>query len=424
MIPVKIIGIGLNSDDITVKQDKIIKAADLLIGGTKQLEVYKSLIVKKIEIKNNLSVIEETILKEMGSKNIVVLASGDPLFYGIGAFLIKKIGRKNIEIFSNVSSVARAFSKINEPWHDAQLLSLHGNRSDNLSANCWSDNSWSDPFWSALFSGKTKFGILTDKKKDPAWLAQKIIDKKEEGFSMCVLERLDSKQEKKTWFDKLEKVALQNFLHPNIVILKRKPLSLYSKDIKQVSIGMDDDNFFVEKGLITKSEIRSIVISKLNFVSDNHVFWDLGAGSGSVSIEASSIITKGKIFAVEKNKDRITLINMNISRFNVPNIKAIHVQLPQSLEKLPEPDRIFIGGGGKDLAKITEQAINKLAINGIIVINTVLIQNLESVFSIMKKKKLNPKSISVQISRSKSMPYGDRFEALNPVWIIYGKKEN
>ncbi|MCK5096888.1 MAG: precorrin-6Y C5,15-methyltransferase (decarboxylating) subunit CbiT, partial [Desulfobacteraceae bacterium] len=161
-----------------------------------------------------------------------------------------------------------------------------------------------------------------------------------------------------------------------------------------------------------------------NFVSDNHVFWDLGAGSGSVSIEASSIITKGKIFAVEKNKDRITLINMNISRFNVPNIKAIHVQLPQSLEKLPEPDRIFIGGGGKDLAKITEHAINKLAINGIIVINTVLIQNLESVFSIMKKKKLNPKSISVQISRSKSMPYGDRFEALNPVWIIYGKKEN
>jgi len=337
-----------------------------------------------------------------------VLASGDPLFFGIGTYLVKKIGKENVQIFPNISSIAKAFSKINESWHDAHLISLHGKRSNNISA---------------VFSGKEKFGILTDKKKDPAWIAQKIIEKEESGFSMCVLERMETDEEKITWYDDLSKVAEKKFLHPNIVILKRKPLSPNSANIKQIHIGMEDHNFFYEKGLITKSEIRSIVLSKLNFVTDNHIFWDLGAGSGSVSIEASSTLTNGMIYAVEKNKNRVSLINKNISKFNVPNIKVINAQLPKALEKIPLPDRIFIGGGGKNLGKITEQAINKLAINGIIVINTVLIQSLESVFSIMENKGLNPHAISVQISKSKSMPHGNRFEALNSVWIIYGKKE-
>jgi precorrin-6Y C5,15-methyltransferase (decarboxylating) len=409
MKPVKIIGIGLTSDDITPKQERIIETADFLIGGTELLKIFKSLNVKKLEIKNNLSLIVETIRKNMDSSNIVVLASGDPLFFGIGAYLVKKIGKKNVKIFSNVSSIAKAFAKINESWHDAHLLSLHGKRSENISP---------------LFSGKKKFGVLTDKKKDPVWIAKKIIDKKEKGFSMCVLEKLGTIQEKVTWFNDLSKVEKTKFLFPNIVILKRKSVPQNSTGYRQIRIGVEDKKFFCEKGLITKSEIRSIVLSKLNFVSDNHLFWDLGAGSGSVSIEVSSIITKGSIYAVEKNIDRIALINKNISKFNVPNISIIHAELPDGLDKMPSPDRIFIGGGGKDLKKITETAVNKLALNGIIVVNTILLQNLESVFSIMENKKLNPQAISVQISKSKNMPHGNRFEALNPVWIISGKKEN
>ncbi|MCK5098333.1 MAG: precorrin-6y C5,15-methyltransferase (decarboxylating) subunit CbiE [Desulfobacteraceae bacterium] len=413
MIPVKVIGIGLNPDDITVKQDKLIKTADLLIGGTEQLAFFKDLPIKKVEIKNNLAFIVETILNNMEASNIVVLASGDPLFYGIGSYLVKKIGSDNIVIYPNVSSVAKAFSKINKPWQNAQLISLHGNRSKNISNLFGSDD----------FPGEKTFCLLTDKKKDPAWIAQKIIDKKKQGFAMCVLERLETKEEKITWFEDLTKVGKNKFLHPNIVILTKTPISPDSYNIKQIHIGMEDHNFFCEKGLITKSEIRSIVLSKLNFVSKNHIFWDLGAGSGSVSIEVSSLIPKGSIYAVEKNIDRISLIEKNISRFNTNNIKVIHAQLPDGFEKMPIPDRIFIGGGGKNLRTITERAINKLSTNGIIVVNTVLMQNLEPVVSLMKDMGLKPKSLSVQISRSKSMPYGDRFESLNPVWIIYGKKE-
>jgi len=401
MEPVKVIGIGQNFDDITLKQYKIIQNADLLIGGEEQLKGFENLNIIKIAIKDNLPFIVETIVKEMNSKNIVVLASGDPLFYGIGSYLVNKIGKDNITIYTNVSSVAKAFSKINEPWQDAQLMSLHGRNSDDLSM---------------LFSKHEKFCILTDDTKNPAWIAQKIIDRNEKKFVMCVLEKLGTIEEKISWFNDLAIVLKKKFSNPNIVILKKVNTAPDSNNIMQIYPGMEDNNFIYENGLITKSEVRSIVFSKLNFVSNNHIFWDLGAGSGAISVEASSIITKGKIFAVEKNIDRISTIKKNISAFNVPNIKVINTNLPEGLDKLPIPDRIFIGGGGENLEQILKQSIKKLCNNGIIVINTVLIQNLEPVISIMKEKGLNPKSISIQISKLKKMPYGDRFKALNPVW--------
>ncbi len=117
------------------------------------------------------------------------------------------------------------------------------------------------------------------------------------------------------------------------------------------------------------------------------------------------------------------MINNNINKFNVPNINVIHGQLPQVLKKMQNPDRIFIGGGGKDLVEIVEQAIQKLKKNGRIVVNTILLQNLDSIFSVMKKMGLKTGALSVNISKSKTMPHGSRFEASNPVWIIYGKKE-
>ncbi len=408
MKPVQIVGTGQSLDDITPKQKKIIEKADLLIGGTDQLKLFNTKNIETIEIKNNLSFIVDTINKYKNTKNIVVLGSGDPLFFGIGSYLIKKTGRKNISVLPNISSAAKAFSKINESWQDARLLSLHGKNFQDISD---------------LFSSHKKFCILTDKTRDPAWIAGQLLKKNKTNFTMCVLERLDTDKEKITWFDNLEKIKNFNFSHPNIVILKQNSSKLRAGELKSPGIGMANSEFFHEKGLITKPEVRSIVSSKLNFISNSHIFWDIGAGSGAVSIEAAGIINKGKIFAIEKNIQRINMIEKNIDKFNISNINIVHAELPKGLENLPDPDRIFIGGGGKDLEKILKIAINRLTKNGRIVVNTVLIQNLDPILKIMKEKNLNPDAALIQISKLKKMPYGDRFEALNPVWIIYGKKE-
>ena len=189
--------------------------------------------------------------------------------------------------------------------------------------------------------------------------------------------------------------------------------------MKPPYLGMPDNYYDHQQGLITKSEIRAITISKLRLLKD-HVLWDLGAGSGSISIEASLLVPAGKVFALEKIPERIQQIEINKSRFGVKNLEVVHAVLPEGLEGLPRPDRIFIGGGGRDLAKIINAAVTFLKPDGLVVVNTVLMQNIQTASETLKALDFKISQVQVQISRSRSMPWGDRLEAQNPVWIISG----
>jgi precorrin-6Y C5,15-methyltransferase (decarboxylating) len=162
---------------------------------------------------------------------------------------------------------------------------------------------------------------------------------------MCVLEALGSDSERFDWYP-LPKAAKMKFAQPNMVVLKRGHLE--SKPNKKLHLGAPDTWYDHRGGLITKSEIRAITLSKLR-LEPHHTLWDLGAGSGSISIEASLFIKKGKIITVEKNPDRIEHIKNNQKQFKVRNLKVVQATLPQGLSRLPRPDRIFLGGGGKDL---------------------------------------------------------------------------
>jgi precorrin-6Y C5,15-methyltransferase (decarboxylating) len=202
-----------------------------------------------------------------------------------------------------------------------------------------------------------------------------------------------------------------------MVILKRSPGGV--KEKMPLLIGAPDSWYDHHKGLITKSEIRAITLSKLRLASE-HILWDLGAGSGSVSVEASLIVKKGKIFAVEKNSERIEHIKKNKKRFDIGNLTVIQAELPEGLEKLPRPDRIFIGGGGRQLKSIITAAAPYLKPEGMMVVNTVLIPNFEAARATLEKLDFNTEIIQVQINRSRQMPWAERLEAVNPVWIISG----
>jgi precorrin-6Y C5,15-methyltransferase (decarboxylating) len=212
-------------------------------------------------------------------------------------------------------------------------------------------------------------------------------------------------------------------LQPNIVILQKKP----GKDTcvsHETYIGMPDSHFRHHAGLITKSEIRTISLSKLKLFKKNHILWDVGAGAGSVGIEVSFHIPLGRVYAIEKNPERIDDIAHNVRKFNCHNVEIINAAFPEGIKELKQPDRIFIGGGGKYLGQIIKVSAEKIAPLGVIVINTVLLQNLEIALTYLKKEKIDPEVIQIQISRSKEMPFGSRLEALNPVWIISGSKSN
>jgi precorrin-6Y C5,15-methyltransferase (decarboxylating) len=406
MNPVNIIGMGMGPQDLTDEHLKIIKQADILVGGKRLLNYFKELNVQKKTVGRNIEAVIEFVKNQMTHYHIVVLASGDPLFFGIGATLISALGSSNVLIHPNISTLSAAFARIKEPWNDAQIISLHGRKNEKQ-------------LFKAL-EKKDKIAVLTDPHKNPAWLAQRLIENEMIDFDICVLEALGSTAEKHNWYS-LSQAATMEFSVPNFVVLKRGARDF---DVgAELHLGVPDGWIAHQEGLITKSEVRAVSLSQLRLLP-HHTLWDLGAGSGSVSIEASLLLKKGQIFAVEKNPDRIEQIKINKQRFNVKNLKVIQSVLPQGLADLPNPDRVFIGGGGKDLPAIIQAASNSLKPNGIIVINTVMISSLRMAQETLRRLGFRTDAIQVQINRGSDMPWGERFKAQNPVWIIRGMRKS
>jgi precorrin-6y C5,15-methyltransferase (decarboxylating) CbiE subunit len=123
---VAVVGLGVSPEDLTERQREIIHGADLLVGGRRHLSFFRGLGVHTLEIDRNLGALVEEIENRMEAQKVVVLASGDPLFYGIGAFLIRRLGRQRVRLYSNATAASAAFARIGEPWRQAAVLSLHG----------------------------------------------------------------------------------------------------------------------------------------------------------------------------------------------------------------------------------------------------------------------------------------------------------
>ena len=155
---------------------------------------------------------------------------------------------------------------------------------------------------------------------------------------------------------------------------------------------------------------------------DRAILWDLGAGSGSVSVEAGQFITRGEIYSVEKNPRRIQDIQTNRSRFGIGNLTIVEAHLPDGLAALPDPDRVFIGGGGSRLTAIIRAAAERLNPSGIMVVNTVLIDTLTGAMQSLEDLGFRTDMVQLQVSRATPMPFSRRMQAGNPVWIITGRK--
>jgi len=402
MKPVNIIGIGMTFEDLTARHLDIIDKADILVGGKRLLSLFEKSGARKKIIGKDIDGVVNFVKREMKTNRVVVLASGDPMFYGVGRRLVKAVGAQHTVVHPNISSVAAAFARIKEPWDDAGVVSLHGRQNENRLLKALEE--------------ENKIAVFTDPKNNPAWLAARLMKNQFFNYKMCVLEALGANSEKVRWYTLAEAAKLE-FADPNMVILKRSSIGV--KDTMPLSLGAPDSWYDHQKGLITKSEIRAITLSKLCLATE-HILWDLGAGSGSVSVEAGLMIKKGQIFAIEKNAERVAQIKDNQKRFGISNLTVIQADLPQGLEKIPRPDRVFIGGGGRQLKAIITAAARYLRPEGVMVINTVLIPSVETARATLEKLQFKTELIQVQINRSRPMPWAARLEASNPVWIVTG----
>jgi precorrin-6B C5,15-methyltransferase / cobalt-precorrin-6B C5,C15-methyltransferase len=403
MFPVNIIGSGLCFSDLSQKYLNIIHDADILVGGRRHLAWFNDHPGEKREIVAPLARVVEDIRHWMVNKKVAVLASGDPLFFGIGRTLVNALGENNVCIYPNISAMAACFSRLKMTWDQAVVISLHG-RDRAMELAC------------ALRSEKPVF-VFTDPKHNPAWVGGFVCRTASCEWRMWVFERLGEPDERILSVSP-ENASSMRFNEPNAVVLISKPCK---ESIHPLFTGSPEHWYEHEKGLITKAEVRAVVLSKLRLLPD-HVFWDLGAGSGSVAIEGAIFITRGQIVAIEQNKERVAQIQANAKKFGVNHVRIVQAKLPEGIQDLPAPNRVFVGGGGKDLCHILKAVSHRLLPQGRVVVNTVVVDTMVSAMATLGKLGFSTDVIQVQISRGEAMHSGTRFAAKNPVWIISAER--
>lgn len=401
--PLTIIGMGVSPDDLTATQRSAIEAADILVGGQRLMDHFSHLDCQQRIIDKDLKSLGDFLQEKLPDHPIVVLTSGDPLFFGIGAYIVRRLGADRVHILPNVSAVSAAFARLGEPWQDVCVVSLHGRSRTGQLLRC-------------LASGDT-VAVYTDPVHDPAWLAGLLMENAFTDVDMIVLERLGMPDERVRHVTPAQAQPM-TFADLNLVILKPDPARQAAPALYP---GMPDHCFAHEKGLITKAEVRAVSLSRLRLF-DRAVFWDLGAGSGSISIEAGLFINRGEIFSVEQKAERIHHIHTNRLRYGIGNMQEVQARLPDGLADLPDPDRVFIGGGGKDLGDIIRRAAERLKPAGIIVINTVLLENMTTAVDTLEDIGYHVDMVQIQVNRARPMPFSQRLEAANPVWIITGER--
>ena len=402
MHQVHVVGLGVDHRDITPTASRLIDSAEVLAGGDRLLALFSDHPAVKVLIKSPLKNVIDRINQEMQShRKVVVLADGDPLFFGIGKRLIDAFGKDTVVIYPNVTTLQVAASKLKIPWHDIQTISLHGRKDI-------------QPLLTALVKNN-RVAVFTDPDFSPAKVADELIRRGVDTFNMHVFEGLGTETEKTGRFE-LKEAVKQTFSPLNFIILNR-----IKQAVIPLSLGLDDDLYLHQRGLITKREIRVAGLSALE-IEPHHTLWDLGAGCGSVAIEASLLAYEGIVLAVEKAPERIQLIRQNISRMGAYGVEVIHGEMPECLESLPDPHRVFIGGGmGKDNS-VLEAATERLMPGGKLVLHLVLMGSLARARDYLKDLKWPFSITQLQVSRSKDLAGDHRLEALNPVFIISAKK--
>lgn len=422
----KLYVIGIGYKPLDKRAQEIILDSSVILASNRLFDVFKGYdefeaVKDKIKVINNVDQTIEFIKTcfhpdRAGLQPLTLLASGDPMFFGIGRRAVREFGKENVEIIPDLSSIQLAFSRIKEPWDDAFLMSLHGGPDPERRRRL--------PYTindiPSLVQRYNKIAILTDRENNPSEIAKALnasLVTHHSSLMMHVCERLGYHDEKITGGTP-EEIEKLTFSEPNVVIIQKTENRSGKGDI---IFGLKEGEISHSGGLITKDEVRAIAIHKLR-LPQKGVFWDVGAGSGSISVEVARMCPQMKVYAVERNEEQINHIIENKKRFNISNLEIISGEAPDVLKGLPLPDRIFIGGSGGRVRDIIDAIDCKIA-SGIVVITATTLETLNMAMALFKEKCYYIDVLEVSISRLKPIGLGHHLSSQNPVFIVTGMKE-
>jgi len=406
---VQIVGIGDDGvEGMTAQARRLVEAADVLVGPESCSTLVPPAIRGRFVAAANLEELVERI-EAAGSKRVVVLASGDPLFYGTARYVCSKLGKDRFEIVPHVSSMQLAFARVKESWEEAFLANLSGQSIERVIDR--------------VRSSETA-GLFTSEQWPATAVARALLDEGIDYFQAYVCENLGSPDERVTQ-GSLADIAKDSFASPNVMILVRKAKVADKPGHAGTRLFGNPDECFLQsrpkRGLLTPAEVRSLALAELQ-LSPTSVVWDVGAGSGSVGLEAARIARSGIVHAIEMDPDDHALIRENAARFGVTNLNPVLGQAPEAWAGLPDPDAIYVGGSGRDVAMLVEQAWQRLKPGGRLVTACNSIENLAAMHALLRSRSADAGYWMVNIARGIEQLDRIRFEAINPIFLIAATK--
>jgi len=392
-------------EGVVLPARQLVEQAQLLVGAESTLAKIPPTKGERLAVGGNLDEAVERIARA-GDKRVVVLASGDPLFYGVARYLCDKLGKDRFEVVPHVSSMQLAFARVKESWEEAFLTNLANRPLDQVIEK---------------IRVATKAGLFTSDAYPPKAVAKALLDRRIDYFSAYVCENLGSPDERVTQGE-LAEIAAQEFSPLNVMVLVRKPNvpDRPSEAIGRRLFGNPDEVFLQSKpkqGLLTPAEVRSMALAQMDLGPTSTV-WDIGAGSGSVAVEAAQIASGGAVYAIEMDAEDHQLITANAERFGVSNLVAVLGRAPEAWSGLPDADSIFVGGSGREISRVVELAYQRLRPGGRLVANVGSIESLSAVHGTLQRVAKDVSVWMINIARGTYQLERVRFEALNPTFLL------
>ncbi|MCD7914465.1 MAG: precorrin-6y C5,15-methyltransferase (decarboxylating) subunit CbiE [Tannerellaceae bacterium] len=369
--------------------ERIIQQAIVFSGGIRHHEIMKSYLPEEYHWISIVTPLDEVFRQYAFYQEIVVFASGDPLFFGFVHTIQKRLPSAAIKVYPSFNSLQLLAHRLLLPYQDMHVVSLTGRPWDKLDE--------------VLISGYSKIGVLTDREHTPATIAGRMQEYGYTNYQLTVGELLGNPAKEKVQTFTLQEVTDKEFAFPNTVILQKMA-------VRRRPLGIPETDFHLLDGrtrMITKMPVRLLSLSLLD-LRDKQVFWDIGFCTGSVSIEAKMQFPHLKIFAFEKREQAKAVLEKNMRTLGTPGIIAItgdFITLPVAAYE--QPDTVFIGGHGGKLHAIISKIKSVLRPGGSIVFNSVSADSRTLFMEAAERNQLEiEKSIHIQV------------DAYNPIEVI------
>jgi len=389
---VNIIGIGMGGNGLTLSAKQRIDESDLIVGAKRMVETVA--MGKDILEEYRSDEIIDYLEKNPKYRNVSVLMSGDIGFYSGAKKLLEKIDRSKYEIHTEpgISSAVYLCAKIGTSWQDVYMTSAHGRESNLVGLS--------------RVHGKV-FTLLSEQESVHEMARQFI----EYGMDVKITIGQDFGYETEKVFTGTPKDVLEQEFGKLCVALIQN-----EHPVRYNPISIPDEEFTRGDAPMTKSEVRALSVAKLK-LSDDSVIYDIGAGTGSVSIEMALVAVNGTVYAIEKETEAADLIEVNKLKFKTPNLQVVRGLAPEAMAELPKPTHAFIGGSSGNLKDIIACLLDKNP-EIRIVINSVTIETLEETTQVIKEFDLVEEEITcINVSKARKLGRYHLMTAQNPVYI-------